>query len=73
MSIFHEYGVRVVNRDFEPFEESFHEFGADNHKAIDFYRRCANVKDTCGIKSTVTAERKDGDGEWKVVFKREID
>lgn len=70
-SMFHEYGVRVIQRDFEPYEESFVEFGTDAHAALDFYHRCGNVKETVGIVSTVTAERKDG-GEWVVVFKREI-
>lgn len=71
-SIFHEYGVRVIQRDFEPYEESFREFGTDSAAAINFYRNCGNVKETCGIVSTVTAERKNDDGEWEVVFKREI-
>ena len=68
------FRVRIVENDIRAdyYTDYYKDFGTDHYAALDWYHRCGNAKETCGIPSIVSLEKQDKNGEWVVVFKREV-
>ena len=60
------YRVLVEYDDGDSWDKEFD----DSHEALDFYRKCSEVRRTLMEKATVSAQRRNGDG-WLTVFKSE--
>lgn len=61
------YRVLVEYADGDSWDKEFD----GSREALDFYRKCSEVRRTLMEKATVSAQRREGDA-WRTVFKSEF-